>query len=105
MWFHRRVPDFDAIAADLSTDPDVEHGTGFGQQPGLRVKGKIFAMVHDDELVVKLPPDRCKELARAGGAKPFEIGMRRMREWVSVEPDAGHDWPALAREALAFVRP
>jgi hypothetical protein len=99
------VSDFDAIAADLRDEPDVVEGTGFGNQPGLRVGGKIFAMVHDDELVVKLPPERCRELAEEGGAKPFEIGMRRMREWVSVEPSATRDWAALAREALAFVRP
>lgn len=99
------MSDFGAIAAELSHEPDVEQGTGFGKQPGLRVAGKVFAMIHDDRLVVKLPPDRCKELAQAGGARPFEIGARRMREWVQVEPHAAHDWPALAREALAFVRP
>ena len=99
------MSDFDAIATELRDEPDVEEGTGFGRQPGLRVGGKIFAMVHDGRLVVKLPPDRCKELAQAGGARPFEIGARRMREWVQVEPDAAHDWEQLAREALAFVRP
>jgi hypothetical protein len=103
--YARGVSDFTAIAAELSDEPDVEEGTGFGQQPGLRVSGKIFAMVHDDRLVVKLPPDRCRELAAAGGARPFEIGARRMREWIQVEPDAAHDWAALAREALVFVRP
>ena len=103
--YARGVTDFTAIAAELGDEPGVEEGTGFGQQPGLRVGGKIFAMVHDDELVVKLPPERCRELAEAGGARPFEIGMRRMREGVSVEPGSGHDWSALAREALAFVRP
>ncbi len=82
----------------------MTEGTGFGAMPGLRAGGKIFAMLHEGELVAKLPADRCAALVAAGGARPFEIGRRRMREWVSVEPDGPHDWAALAREALAFVR-
>ena len=82
----------------------VEAGTGFGKQPGLRVGGKIFAMLVAGELVVKLPADRIDALRDAGGARSFEIGARQMREWVAIEPGGRHDWGALAREALAFVR-
>jgi hypothetical protein len=88
---------------DLLAEPGVDEGTGFGKSPGLRVGGKIFAMEIDDRLVVKLPAERCRELVDAGGADLFVIGKRQMREWVAVDPDA-HDWDALAREALAFVR-
>jgi hypothetical protein len=82
----------------------VTEGTGFGAMPGLRAGGKIFAMLHEGELVVKLPADRCAALVVAGGARLFEVGVRRMREWVCVERGGAHDWAALAREALAFVR-
>jgi TfoX/Sxy family transcriptional regulator of competence genes len=88
---------------ELLREPDVDEGTGFGSNPGLRVGGKIFAMEVDGRLVVKLPAERVAALTEAGGAEPFVIGKRTMREWVAVEPGA-HDWPALAREALAFVR-
>jgi hypothetical protein len=98
------VSEFDLIASELLAEPGVEEGTGFGSQPGLRVGGKIFAMHIDDRLVVKLPAERADALIAAGGAQAFVIGKRRMREWVAVEPGA-HDWPALAREALRFVRP
>jgi hypothetical protein len=54
------------------------------------------------KLVVKLPAERCEALV-AEGAEPFVVGRRQMREWVAVEPGS-HDWRALAREALAFVR-
>jgi TfoX N-terminal domain len=94
---------FDTIANELLAEPEVDKGTGFGSNPGLCVGGKIFAMVVDGELVVKLPADRCAELAAGDGASPFQIGKRQMREWVSVAPGT-HDWAALAREALAFVR-
>ena len=94
---------FDAIANEFLAEPGVDEGTGFGSNPGLRVGGKIFAMEVDGKLVVKLPAERAAELVQAGGAEPFVIGKRQMREWVAVEPGA-HDWTALAREALGFVR-
>ena len=95
---------FDALADTLLPEPEVTEGTGFGKNPGLRVGGKIFAMVFEGELVLKLPADRCAALVEEGGARPFGVGDRQMREWVSLAPDGPHDWDALAREALGFVR-
>lgn len=94
---------FAALAARFEDAHGVERGTGFGTMPGLRVRGKIFAMVFEGRLVLKLPADRVAELSAGEGAAPFEMGSRRLREWVAVTPGAGHDWLALSREALAFV--
>jgi hypothetical protein len=96
--------EFDSIANELLAEPGIDEGTGFGTNPGLRVGGKIFAMLVRGQLVVKLPAERCDALAAGGGAEPFVVGRRTMREWVAVEPGAD-DWAALAREALAFVSP
>jgi hypothetical protein len=96
---------FADIAARLLREPDVTEGTGFGSSPGLRVEGKIFAMLARGELVVKLPANRCAEIVAGGSAHAFESGQGRpMREWIRVPEQDGADWPALAREALAFVR-
>jgi hypothetical protein len=95
---------FSALAADFLADPGVDEGTGFGSNPGLRVDGKIFAMVVRGDFVVKLPAERCDELVDAGRARRFRIGSREMREWIAVEPGNEDDWPSLAREALDFVR-
>jgi len=95
---------FTAIAGELLREPDVDEGTGFGTNPGLRVRGKIFAILVRGELVVKLPAERCEALVREGRTRYFEIGKRRMRERVSVEHGGDHEWDALAREALDFVR-
>jgi hypothetical protein len=97
------VASFSAIASELVSEPGVEEGTGFGTNPGLRVGGKIFAILQREALVLKLPAERCDAIVAAGGAEYFEIGTRQMTEWVSVKPDSGHDWNALAREALAFL--
>jgi YjbR len=94
---------FATIADSLLGEPDITEGTGFGSNAGLRVRGKIFAMLADDGMVVKLPAERCVALVAEGHSRPFTAGKGRpMREWVVVAPDAG-DWSALAREALAFV--
>jgi hypothetical protein len=96
---------FGAIAARLVREREITKGTGFGSRPGLRVGGKIFAMLAGDELVLKLPADRCAELVAAGAARPFDRGQGRpLREWVSVADGGEPEWPDLAREALAFVR-
>jgi hypothetical protein len=93
---------FEALARGLSGEPEISEGTGFGNNPGLRVGGKIFAMLNRGRLVVKLPSARCDELVSAGQAEFFQTGGRTMREWVAIPP--GAEWPELARGALDFVR-
>ncbi len=95
---------FAAIAAPLLREPGIERRTAF-HNPGLTAEGSIFAMLVRDELVVKLPAERCAEIVAAGGARPFDRGQGKpLKEWVCIErPDAAR-WLALAREALAFAR-
>ena len=82
----------------------VSSGTGFGQNEGLRVGGKIFAMIVRGELVVKLPRDRVDELVDAGVAVRFDAGKGRpMKEWASVGPSASRRWRGFVEEAREFV--
>lgn len=96
---------FESIASRLLREPDVESGTGFGNRPGLRAGNKIFAILRDDELVLKLPGDRCTELVTRGYGHPFETGGREMSEWIAVDSAHQSEWATLADEALAFVGP
>ena len=96
---------FDGLVERFADEPGVTTGTGFGSNPGLRVGGRIFAMLSHDRLVVKLPAARVDELVADGAADRFDAGKGRpMREWASVGPANGNRWPQLAEEALAFVR-
>jgi len=92
------------IAKDELARRGVSSGTGFGRNEGLRVGGKIFAMLVRGELVVKLPSDRVDELVDAGVAVRFDAGKGRpMREWASVAPSASRRWRGLVEEARTFA--
>ena len=92
------------IAKAQRTNRGVTGGTGFGNNEGLRISGKIFAMLVRGELVVKLPKDRVDELVDARVAARFDAGKGRpMKEWASVPPTASRRWQALVEEARAFV--
>jgi hypothetical protein len=99
----------DAAFADISVrllgEPDIDEGTGFGKNPGLRVNGKIFAMIVRGDLVMKLPANVCTQLVEAGRATYFVVGKKEMREWVNAGSEPADDWPALVTQALEFVRP
>jgi hypothetical protein len=80
---------------------------GFGATPGLRVAGKIFAMLgHEGELIVKLPNDRVDELVASGDGARFDPRNdgRLMKEWVTIPVCHSPAWQDPADEALGFVR-
>lgn len=103
-----RDPDalFERLVSRFSPDPSVtppSAGKGFGAS-GLKVDGKIFAMVANGELVVKVPRERVDELIATGTGSRFDPGHGRvMKEWVSVSTEHSRSWPKLAQEAFDFV--
>ena len=95
---------WEPIAKDQLAKRGVTSGTGFGTNEGLRVSGKIFAMLVRGELVVKLPKDRVDELVDVGAARRFDAGKGRpMTEWASVPVSASRRWKGLVEEARTFV--
>ncbi|HEV2774185.1 MAG TPA: hypothetical protein VGV90_01205 [Solirubrobacteraceae bacterium] len=94
---------FETLAGEFLAEPDVEAGTGFGGSPGIRVNGRIFAMLVRRRLVVKLPAARCQELSEAGRAAPLTMGKRSMREWIEMLDDDPQAWRQVAADAYAYV--
>jgi TfoX/Sxy family transcriptional regulator of competence genes len=77
---------------------------GFGAS-ALTVNGRIFAMLTRERLVVKLPKARVDALVASGGGVRFDANKGRpMKEWLTIDPSLETEWPALAQEALSFVR-
>lgn len=72
----------------------------------LKSGGKIFAMLVNERLVVKLPAKRVDELVGLGTGERFDPGHGRLqREWLSVRSESADEWLRLAIEAEAFVAP
>ncbi len=79
-------------------------GGGFGRG-ALRFQNKIFAMLVRGRLVVKLPAERVDALIAAGDGVRYDANKGTpMKEWFSLDPQAGRPWLPLAREALDFAR-
>jgi len=100
----RPSPDerFAEIAKVFLSAPDVSWGKLFSSY-GLKVKGRIFAMVTRGRLVVKLPRGRVNELVAQGLGEQFDPGHGRlMKEWVSLHGEEPN-WAGLITEAKAFV--
>ncbi|SRR5581483_1397672 len=95
-------PSFAAVVAAFAGKKNVRYGKLMSSF-GLKVNGKIFAMLVRGELVVKLPHVRVGELTTTGVGRPFEPRRGRpMKEWILIKPGTA-DWIALAREAHQFV--
>jgi hypothetical protein len=76
---------------------------GFGSG-ALQVDGRIFAMISDGRLVLKLPAGRVADLLATGDGLPFDAGKGRpMKEWVALADRSDDRWLALAQEARTFV--
>jgi TfoX/Sxy family transcriptional regulator of competence genes len=96
-------PRFAPVVDAFAGDAEVTSGTMMSAF-GLKVNGKIFAMVARGRLVAKLPKARVDEMVDAGQGERFDPGHgRRMKEWISVAAE-DVDWVALAREAHHFVK-
>ena len=96
-------PRFAKVIDAFARDRRVTSGTMMASV-GLKVGGRIFAMLVRGDLVVKLPRERVNALVEAGLGKQFDPRRdgRLMKEWVVL---AGDDppWVEVAREARDFV--
>lgn len=68
---------------------------------GLRVRGKLFAFLDGDDLVVDLPEARATDLKERGVAYTYTDGGKPSTDWVRVSDL--QLWPELAREAHTYV--
>ncbi|HLY27097.1 MAG TPA: hypothetical protein VKQ72_12205 [Aggregatilineales bacterium] len=99
---------FNTLIEQFKGMPEVTLGSsekkGFGSS-ALQIRGKIFAMLSHDRLVVKLPKGRVDVLVAAGEGERFDPRQdgRLMKEWLSLSPTSQEDWLSLSKEGLAFV--
>lgn len=98
------VERFDAALPD---DPRVARRSMFGYPAAFADNGRLFAALHQDDLMVRLGEEERAQLLARPGAKPFEpMPGRRMREYVVVPAAMHGDLRSLRRwlaKSLAYA--
>lgn len=99
---------FEGLVQRFGADPSVTvpsaDGKGAFGASALKVDGRIFAMLSNGELVVKLPRERVDGLVTSGAGQPFDTGRGRvMKEWVAIALGDSQSWSSLAEEARNYV--
>lgn len=93
---------FASIVRTFANDRAISQSRMFGS-PGLKIGGKVFAMLVKGRLVVKLPKERVESLVASRKGEYFDPGHGRlMKEWVAMKA-SGKNWLDLAKEAREFV--
>lgn len=96
-------PRWAPLVKAFASDPTVISGKMMASQ-GLKVNGKIFAMLVRGHLVVKLPKARVDELVGSGVGEHFDPRQdgRLMKEWFVLNGKTP-SWLTLAKEAHRYV--
>jgi carbon monoxide dehydrogenase subunit G len=83
---------------------DVKLTSGPDDAPLLKAAGQSFAMLHGDELVVRLHPGRCADLVQAGQGRLFVLDGQTLEEWLVVDGLDAAEWTGHTMEALACAQ-
>ena len=101
---------FAALVEAMVGRPHTTYGSADGGpkrafgSTSLKTNGKIFAMLVNGRLVVKLDRRRVDALVASGEGEQFDPGHGRlMKEWLAIESSSDEVWHSLATEAEAFV--
>ena len=95
---------FQSLTSRFAGRLDVKQTTGPDDAPLLKAAGQSFAMLHGDELVVRLHPARCAELVEAGKGRLFVHDGQTHEEWLVVEGLDPAEWKAHTMEALGSAQ-
>lgn len=93
---------FNEVAAKRAED-GATVSQMFGM-PSLKIKGKAFAGLYENNMVFKLSGESHAAALSEPGAKLFEpMKGRPMKEWVQVPHSSSKKWASFAEEAQHYV--
>ena len=99
--------DREEIYADLkeyfAKDSRVVVSAGKGAQ-GVKFEGKMFIMFYKGDIVIKLSPERIKELIEVGDGLPFDPGTGKpMKDRVLIPQKKRQFWIPLGEESKMYI--
>jgi hypothetical protein len=87
----------------FSRDKDVVVSSGRGAQ-GIKYNNKMFIMFYKGNLVVKLAPDRIKELINENIGESFDPGTGKpMKDRMLIRVSKKDHWINISEESKRFV--
>jgi hypothetical protein len=95
---------FTSLTSRFAGRLDVKLTSGPDDAPLLKASGQSFAMLHGDELVVRLHPGRCAELIEAGKGRHFVHDGQTLEEWIVIDGLDAAEWTAHTMEALGCTQ-
>lgn len=95
---------FESLTTRFRGRLDIKLTSGPDDAPLLKAAGQSFAMLHGDELVVKLHPLRCAELVDAGKGRLLVLDGQTHEEWIVIEGQDPAEWKAHTMEALGSAQ-
>ena len=98
--------DLVAILSSMLTDLPNVYIEKKANHASFRVGKKVFAYTRDEDVVIKLPKEKVKELIDQQKASPLVMGKKEMKEWAVIQhssPNAYKKDLALFKTSLAFV--
>jgi hypothetical protein len=74
--------------------------------PCLRYKGAFIAMMFKkmDALIIKVAPERVKQLIADGTGLPFNFTKKQFKEWVLIPAELKNEYDAYISEALEYAK-
>ena len=95
---------FASVRRNFAGRMDIKLTSGPDDAPLLKAAGQSFAMLHDDQLVVRLHPGRCAELVEAGKGQLFVLDGQEQQEWIVIKGTDAAEWTAHTMEALGCTQ-
>ncbi|TAL66803.1 MAG: hypothetical protein EPN82_16920 [Bacteroidetes bacterium] len=84
--------------------PDSKTGKMFGALCIKNSKGKAFAMLWKDDIVVKLDVEEVNKALKLKGTKLFDpMGGRPMKEWVQMPYEYSTKWENYVKQSYKYV--
>lgn len=95
---------FQSLRSRFGGRLDVKLTSGPNDAPLLKAAGQSFAMLHDEELAVRLHPGRCAELVEAGIGRLLVLDGQTLEEWIVIDGLDAAEWTAHTMEALGSTQ-